>query len=120
MRFCVKYRALPFTPYRGYIVSGQPKQMVFHPRLKKAHKKTLPFLCTRVILSTKTFQRLMNKLFSGQIGKGLLFLDDVAVYTEDLETHLNVLGKVFGRALTNLTYSRKNWIFWDIEWDMGM
>ncbi|ROT61884.1 hypothetical protein C7M84_020298 [Penaeus vannamei] len=37
----------------------------------------------------RTFQRLMNRVFSGQIGQGLqLFLDDIAIYTDDIDRHL--------------------------------
>ncbi|ROT80401.1 putative polyprotein [Penaeus vannamei] len=40
----------------------------------------------------RTFQRLMNRVFSGQIGQGLqLFLDDIAIYTDDIDRHLQVL-----------------------------
>ncbi|ROT80375.1 hypothetical protein C7M84_000871 [Penaeus vannamei] len=45
----------------------------------------------------RTFQRLMNRVFSGQIGQGLqLFLDDIAIYTDDIDRHLQ--GIVYGEV----------------------
>ncbi len=43
-----------------------------------------------------TFQRMVNTLFSGVIGKGLfLYLDDLIVISKDLDTHLQQLSLVF-------------------------
>jgi len=48
----------------------------------------------------RTFQRLMNRVFSGQIGQGLqLFLDDIAIYTDDIDRHLQVLKEALGRLI---------------------
>ncbi|MCP4238008.1 MAG: hypothetical protein GY770_31340, partial [Aestuariibacter sp.] len=45
-----------------------------------------------------TFQRLVNCVFEGIIGKNMLvFIDDLIVFTPDLKTHLEVLDSVFHR-----------------------
>lgn len=42
------------------------------------------------------FQMLMNKLFSGHIGKFfLVYLDDILVYNKTLEEHLKHIRQVF-------------------------
>ncbi|ROT80406.1 putative polyprotein [Penaeus vannamei] len=47
----------------------------------------------------RTFQRLMNRVFSGQIGQGLqLFLDDIAIYTDDIDRHLQRNNLSFGEV----------------------
>ncbi|ROT80402.1 retrotransposon protein, putative, Ty3-gypsy subclass [Penaeus vannamei] len=57
----------------------------------------------------RTFQRLMNRVFSGQIGQGLqLFLDDIAIYTDDIDRHLQA------QPLTKLT-SEKQPFIWGSE-----
>jgi len=48
----------------------------------------------------RTFQRLMNRVFSGQVGKGLqLFLDDIAIYSDDIEAHLSILAEALQRLI---------------------
>ncbi len=43
-----------------------------------------------------TFQRMVNTLFSGAIGKGLfVYLDDIIVVSKDLDGHLQQLSLVF-------------------------
>ncbi len=43
-----------------------------------------------------TFQRMVNTLFSGVIGKGLfVYLDDLIVVSKDLNSHLQQLSLVF-------------------------
>ncbi len=45
---------------------------------------------------TLTFQRMINTLFSGVIGKGLLvYLDDIIVVSKELDSHLQQLSLVF-------------------------
>ncbi len=46
--------------------------------------------------ATLTFQRMINTLFAGVIGNGLLvYLDDLIVVSKDLYTHLKKLSLVF-------------------------
>ncbi len=43
-----------------------------------------------------TFQRMVNTLFSGVIGKGLfVYLDDLIIVSKDLDSHLQQLSLVF-------------------------
>ena len=43
-----------------------------------------------------TFQRMVNTLFSGTIGKGLfVYLDDLIIVSKDMDTHLQQLALVF-------------------------
>ena len=45
-----------------------------------------------------TFMRAMNNLFVDLLDRGVVvFLDDVLVYSDSLENHLELLGKVFER-----------------------
>lgn len=45
-----------------------------------------------------TFMKTMNTLFHDLLDQGLVvFLDDVLIYSEDLETHLRLLRTVFER-----------------------
>ncbi len=47
-----------------------------------------------------TFQRIVNTLFSGVIGKGLsVFLDDLIVVSKDLDSHLQLLCLVFQKLI---------------------
>ena len=45
-----------------------------------------------------TFMRAMNNLFVDLLDRGVVvFLDDVLIYSDSLESHLELLAKVFER-----------------------
>ena len=45
-----------------------------------------------------TFQRLVEKVLAGLIGKGVYaYIDDILIYTRTKEEHLKILGEVLDR-----------------------
>ena len=63
--------------------------------------------------SPSTFQRMMNSILAGMDAHGvLLYLDDVLVYSPNLEEHFKTLENVFSRLQeTGLTLSLKKSVF---------
>src|SRR5437588_7274002 len=59
----------------------------------------IPF---RLCNTSVTFQQMMNKIFKDMIGKNLaVYLDDVTIFSETFEQHLEILEKVFNRLREN-------------------
>ena len=56
--------------------------------------------------SPATFQALMNSLFADLIaeGKVVVYLDDILIFTKDLEEHRQVVQDVLGRLWQNNLY----------------
>ena len=56
---------------------------------------TMPFGLSN---APATFQRLMNNIFRDRVGRDLfVYLDDIIVYSPDLDSHIRSLHEVFGR-----------------------
>ena len=88
-------------------------------RVKQGHEWKAAFVTNRGLFeplvmffgltnSPATFQALMNSLFADLIteGKVAVYLDDILIFTKDLEEHRQVVRDVLGRLRQNDLYLR--------------
>jgi hypothetical protein len=81
------------------IVEGQEHLTAFRTKYGHFEYLVMPFGLKN---APGTFQGLMNSILGDLIDRGVLvYIDDILVYTEDLEGHLSLLQEVFERLRKN-------------------
>jgi hypothetical protein len=62
----------------------------------------------RLTNSPATFQTMMNDMFTDMISEGMvvIYLDDILIFTKDLEEHHQVTHRVLGRLAEHQLYLR--------------
>jgi hypothetical protein len=62
----------------------------------------------RLTNSPATFQTMMNDMFTDMVSEGVVvvYLDDILIFTKDLEEHRRITHRVLGRLVEHQLYLR--------------